>query len=136
MPLPFEFVITGPPVSQQSSRSGLRRWRQKVRNAAVVRWGPEAPLSAAVDVMVTIHHFYDGARLDVDNIPKPILDSLIGIVYPDDALVTDIICRARILSANPSLHNATDMLLDALADGDEFLHIRVENAPGQEVHFD
>ena len=135
MPLPFEFVIANTPVSQQASRRSLRQWQQQVRAAAAARWGPESVLPADIEVMVTIHHFYGARRLDVDNIPKPILDSLIWVVYYDDAVVTDIICRLRRVESWPTLHNATEVLMSALADGFPFLHIRVEVAPGQEVRF-
>ncbi len=34
--------------------------------------------------MVTITYVYDEVPLDVDNIPKPILDALKGLVFSDD----------------------------------------------------
>ena len=36
-------------------------------------------------IVETITYFFDGAALDVDNIPKPILDALKGVVYFDDS---------------------------------------------------
>ena len=50
-------------------------------------------------VMIAITHFYGGASMDVDNIPKPVLDALKGLVYVDDEQLTDITCRKRDLNA-------------------------------------
>ena len=131
MSLPFEFIIPGPPVSQQARRNARKeQWMQDVKNAAS-HWRPEPALTT--EVMVTIHYFFDGPRLDVDNIPKPILDALKGLVYADDALVTDIVCRARQVNGNLIIDDATDLFRSALRDFDEFLHIRIENSPVQEV---
>ena len=92
MTIPLEFVVEGPPVSQQARNRELRRiWRQRVRRAARRRWPMEDPPSVG-PVMFTIIHFYDNRMLDVDNLPKPILDALKGLVFQDDAQVTDLIC--------------------------------------------
>lgn len=132
MPLPFEFIVPGPPVSQQARRRALRdQWMQEVRRAAALDWGAEPAF--ANEVMVTILYFFDGSRLDVDNIPKPILDALTGLVYADDGLVTDLVCRARQANGNLMLDDATDLLRSALRDSGEFLYIRIENSPVQEV---
>ena len=40
--------------------------------------------------MIAITHFYGGASMDVDNIPKPVLDALEGLVYVDDEQLTDM----------------------------------------------
>ena len=130
MPMPFEFVIDKPPVSLQSSRDTLRQWRQDVRRAAAARWESELPHSGAV--MATIIYF-NGKQIDVDNIPKPILDALKGLVYPDDSAVTDVICRLRHLGDDLAIHNPTPVLVDALSSFAAFLYVRVEDAPGQEV---
>ena len=37
------------------------------------------------DVKVAITYFFDRSSLDVDNVPKPILDALNGLVYFDES---------------------------------------------------
>jgi len=77
--LPFEFVIDGPPVSQQARRrEKIRQWRDEVRKVAAQNW-PAGELPVAGPIMLTITSFYDSASIDVDNIPKPISDALIRI---------------------------------------------------------
>ena len=55
------------------------------------RWGDSPPF--VDDVMVTITYVYSNSPMDVDNIPKPILDALKDLIYFDDSQVTDLICR-------------------------------------------
>ena len=82
--LPFEFRIDQAPVSQQARRRKLRsQWQETVRRSTEQRW-PAGESPAAGRLMVTIVHFYEGIDLDVDNIPKPILDGIKGLVYGDD----------------------------------------------------
>ena len=104
-----------------------------MRSAAERQWSSQDPLPG--DVMVTITYFFDGAILDVDNIPKPILDALNGLVYSDDSQVSDILCRRRDRRRELRIQNASPMLLDYIDKPGQFLHITVDNAPSQEVTF-
>ncbi len=134
MPLPLEFVVAGRPVSLQASSWGLRRWREQVGSAAQKYW-IEAPINKS-DIMVTILCFLDGARPDVDNIPKPILDALKGLVYDDDSLVSDLICRVRHISGDAQrVGNLPLLVRQSLGDLDEFLYVRLEVSPGLEAPF-
>ena len=85
--------------------------------------------------MVTITYFYDddSAPIDVDNIPKPILDALKGLVYLDDNQVTDILCRKRRLSSDLQIENPTEVLAEGLNAGNKFLYVVVEEAPAPGV---
>lgn len=85
--------------------------------------------------MVTVTHFFDRVALDVDNIPKPILDALKGLVYSDDSQVTDMLCRKRNLNDILRVQNPSIVLNEAFDQRKEFLHIVVENAPINEVIF-
>lgn len=83
--------------------------------------------------MLTITYFYEGSALDVDNIPKPILDALKGLVYLDDEQVTDVLCRKRDLNVDLRVLNPSPTLAEGFAEGGEFLHILVASAPDQAV---
>jgi Holliday junction resolvase RusA-like endonuclease len=131
--LPFEFVIDGPPVSQQARRrEKVRQWRDEVRKAAKQNW-PAGELPIAEPVMLTITYFYVGVVMDVDNIPKPISDALQGLIYADDELVTDVLCRKRDRNTVFRIKNPSSVLADRLSRGKEFLYIVVDKAPDQEV---
>ena len=135
--LPFEFVVDGPPVSQQTRRrqERLPPLRAAIRAAAGGRW-PQETSPVEVSVSVEITHFYEGAPADVDNIIKPILDGIKGFVYADDALVTDVVSRRRPLAGPYTVAPMSSVLADGLAGNREFLHIRVAVAPiGGELRF-
>ncbi len=132
MPIPFEFVVAGSPVSQQTRRKELlREWMQTVQQVARQGWVAEPPLAGAV--AVTITYFYDSDLLDVDNIPKPVLDALKGIVYDDDRQVSDLLCRKRDLSEELVIQNPSTTLLDSLHDGQPLLHVSVAEATTREI---
>ena len=132
MPIPFEFVMREPPVSQQARRRKLvREWTRRVRSAATRRWDAEPPVAGAV--AVTITYFYDSPPLDVDNIPKPILDALTGLVYTDDSQVSDLLCRRRDRSEELLIRNPSTHLLESLRAAGPLLHVAVAEATTGEV---
>ena len=103
-----------------------------MRRVAAQYWSVEE-LPDTGSIMVTIIYFYDSVTLDVDNIPKPILDALKGLVYVDDEQVTDIVCRKRDLNTDVRIENPSSILSDGLASTKQFLYIAVDEAPEQGV---
>ena len=132
MPLPFDFTIPGPPVSQQARRpERIREWRERVRDAANQFWLEASPVAGFL--MVTVIYFHDGKPFDVDNIAKPVLDALKGMVFGDDSQITDLVCRKRDLNNLPLVTSSSEVLNAAIDNGSQFLHIVVEDAPEREV---
>jgi hypothetical protein len=130
--LPFEFIVDGPPVSQQArDRGRLRAWQATVRQEAAKYWPPADPPANQL-VMLKVTYFYDTVSLDVDNIVKPIQDALVGLVYIDDGQVSDILSRKRDLSANFRVRSLSAVLAQGFQRASEFLHIVVQEAPDQE----
>ena len=129
---PFEFLIRSRPVSQQTRRrERLREWKDFVRQEADRYWSArQAPADGPV--CVTVVYLYDEAVLDVDNVIKPIQDSLVGLAFSDDSSVTDIIGRRRQLRGTFDLSRASPVLLEGFEYGDEFVYVRVSDAPPQE----
>ncbi len=108
--LPFEFIVDGPPVSQQARRRELvREWKQAVKDAAQHLWADEQ-LPSKDFVVLTIIYFYDTIDMDVDNIPKPISDALNGLVYIDDKQITDCIVRKRDTNSELTFKNSSQLL--------------------------
>jgi Holliday junction resolvase RusA-like endonuclease len=131
--LPFEFVIDGPPVSQQARRrEKVRQWRDEVRKIAAQNW-PAGELPVAEPTMLSITYFYDNVSMDVDNIPKPISGALKGLVYADDKQLADVLCRKRNRNKVFQVKSPSNVLADGFNRGNEFLYILVEKAPDQEV---
>ena len=131
--LPFEFTIKGPPISAQTrSRQRLSAWKQQVRSCAQAEVNPLADL-VDTDVCVTITYYYDGDSPDVDNIIKPIQDALIGVVFDDDRQVVETKGRKRSVNGSYQIRGVSAVLLTAFADGDDFVHVKVVDAPVTEV---
>ena len=84
-------------------------------------------------VMFIITHFYDNVEIDADNLPKPIIDALKGLVFLDDSQLTDLTCRKRNLRSNLRVVNPSGVLDEGLRRSDDFLHIVITEAPNQEV---
>jgi len=134
--LPFEFIVEGPPVSQQTRRRDrLPPWRAVIRAAAERHWLPEdVPVEQQISVETT--HFFEGAPAGVDNIVKPILDALKGFVFVDDSQVTDLSSRRRNIAGPYTVDLSSSLLREALTNGREFLHVRViSSADSGELRF-
>lgn len=102
-----------------------------MRSVVGREWKDEPPV--AEELMVTITYFYDSTPMDVDNIPKPILDALKGVIFFDDGQITDLLCRKRVLRPSFQTQNLSPVLQRALGLSRQFVHIFVEDAPDQEV---
>ena len=106
-------------------------WKQDVHSAAKLIWDGSPPSTGEIEVTIT--YYFKDVDVDVDNIPKPILDALKGLVYNDDYKITDMICRKRELNRYRPRRNASPMVLEALARPGQFLHITVSDALNEEV---
>ena len=130
--IPFEFLINGPPVSQQTrNRARLEAWKAFVRREAETVW-PNGEPPIPDEVCVRITYFYDSEAPDVDNIIKPIQDALIGLVYIDDAQVSDTSSRKSKIDGAFRIFGVSPDLAIKLASGVEFLRVRVLPAPEHE----
>ncbi len=123
----FEFVRLGVPCTVQTrNKSRQDNYKRDVRRAATARWPADlVPLS--VSVSVTLSYYYTSDALDVDNIIKPVLDQLKGLVYRDDLQVIKVVSQKSLVhdggAASPV---ASQVLTSALRSKDDFLHILVE----------
>jgi hypothetical protein len=112
----------------------LDDWRKRVRAEAAKLWGDARPLSQALRLAVTYYHEGEAVRIDNDNMLKPIQDSLNGLVYLDDRLITDVTVRKTSIDGFFRIRRYESLvLLAALSKGDEFLHIVVSTAPDHET---
>ena len=134
MPIPFELVIDGPPVSQQARRRDrVRQWTDEVRSIASNAWNSEPPVDEVLSVTVT--YLFDSIPIDVDNIPKPILDALKGMVYSDDSQIIDLHCRTRKMTDSLQISDPPAALTEYLLQSRPVVHISVIYALRREVSF-
>ncbi len=130
--LPFEFIIIGTPVSQQTRKKlRLRKWKDDVRAGAVTRWpSGELPLNQPIKIFAV--YYYEGVALDTDNMIKPIQDALKGLVYSDDCVVTDSQAAKRNLDGNFRVKGMSPVLAEGFCSGSEFIYVKILEAPSQE----
>jgi hypothetical protein len=123
--IPFDFVVEGPPVSQQTrNRARLRAWKQTVQQAALRYWNVgDSPSTDALSIIVT--NFYETAAPDVDNIVKPIQDALIGVVYADDNQITDCNTRKRKIDGPFVVKGLSRALADGFVMNKDFIHVKI-----------
>ncbi len=114
----------------QGNKKGLQAWKQYVNSLASTQWSDEP--YEYVDIHLKLVYLYDdksGPVPDVDNIIKPIQDSLENIVYIDDAWITDVEAHKRPLAGNYDLGKEPYLtLLDSINDTQECVYLELRQA--------
>ena len=126
---PFDFVIRGVPRSVNAASSSLKRWKCTVSKAAKSFWPGEIELLQGELSVRIVFYFSGQTSIDVDNIIKPIVDSLKGIVFEDDRIVFEVTCRKTMQGPDTRISGAPACLLTALGTIPDFVFVRVENGP-------
>lgn len=128
--LPFEFIVSGRPVSHQShNKAKLAAWRRRVRAEAARLWTGASPTDRPLRIAVTFYHEAAECRVDTDNLVKPIQDALQGLVYADDVAITDTAVRKTRIDGAFQIRYESLVLLAAFSKGDEFVHVVIREAP-------
>ena len=129
--LPFEFIVAGPPLSYQTRNRGrLLAWIATVRSEVVQHWPPgQPPATGRLRITVVYYHDAVTVRLDNDNMLKPIQDALQSVVYVNDTQITDTAVRKTNIDHPMTVRRMPRVLAEGFCRGDEFLYIKVEQAP-------
>lgn len=130
MAMHLEFVVLGPPISNQqrtqTGRSNLTAWRATIDGEVRLRW---ASSILTGDLKAIIINFYAGNKpsLDVDNMSKPILDVMQRVVYNDDRQIVQAELAHLKISSPFSIVGVSKILVAALQAGTEFVYVRIED---------
>ena len=125
-----EFIVQGPPVSQQTKdRTSLKTWKDVIRAEATKNWAGKPPLTGKLKCTILNFHEGENATLDDDNMVKPIRDALNGLVYVDDSQISYSETMHICIDAPIRIRRASPVLLAAYAKGDVFLYVRIDDAP-------
>lgn len=90
---PVEVMVPGVPLSLQASTRSKEEWKERIR-AAARKELPEGHFAYEAPMKVTIYYFSDApASVDIDNIVKPIFDSLNRFIYLDDKQVERLVVQ-------------------------------------------
>jgi crossover junction endodeoxyribonuclease RusA len=124
----FDFLVPRRPLSLQTrNRANLRAWKRYVAVEAAKHWSGTPPIQA-MGIRLTIIFLCEEAPIDADNIIKPIQDALIGLVYEDDELITDVDSHRRFFSDTLDLTGLPVGLLGAIFAREECVYVRIEPA--------
>jgi crossover junction endodeoxyribonuclease RusA len=129
----MEFIVRGAPRSTNANPRSRNLWRERVAGAARNQLGPKYP-PIEEEISVVVIYFYRGqAALDVDNIAKPLLDALKGVVFRDDAQVSELRVRKTSVAESFSLSGASPVLTEAFEQmsqrRSDFVYVRIDPAP-------
>ncbi|MGL4552971.1 MAG: RusA family crossover junction endodeoxyribonuclease, partial [Gemmataceae bacterium] len=83
----------------------------------------------AIELKAIIINFFGGNEptVDVDNLSKPILDAMQGIVYDDDRQIVQAeLIHSRIGAPYPVV-GVRPVIVTALQAGSQFVYVRIED---------
>lgn len=130
----FEILIPRRPVSHQAkNRENLQAWKDYIYGRARNEWIGGTPY-VKIGLRLTLVYLCDDSPADIDNIIKPIQDALVGIVYADDALISDVDSHRRFLSDAIDITNLPPLLIQGVTLGEECIYIRVCLAKNLETY--
>jgi Holliday junction resolvase RusA-like endonuclease len=130
MAVHLEFVVLGPPISNQQStpqgKANLAAWRATIAGAATLSWANPALTS---ELKAVIINFYAGNEpsVDVDNMLKPILDAMQTIAYDDDRQIVQIEITHTRIGAAYQVVGVRPIIVTALQAGNQFVYVRIED---------
>lgn len=120
-----EFVVPGPPISNQSQGTNLQAWRAAVQARKLWK---AAPLLGNLKGIIINFHEGDKPSLDVDNMSKPILDAMQAIVYVDDRQVRQCEITHVRIDAPFVFAGASKAVVSAVQAAQQFVYVRIEDA--------
>lgn len=87
-----------------------------------------------VPVVLRLGYFYAGdPAADLDNIIKPIQDSLQGLVYADDIQVVDLVASSRPIAGNYHIPDSPLLAQAVLSASADFVWVEVRESTNVEV---
>lgn len=130
---PFEFVVSGTPVSLGGSSGSREAWKREVRSASKEVL-PEGHWLTKARMAVTMYYFpAEEMQGDIDNIVKPILDSLTKHIYFDDNQVERVVVQKFEPEVSFAFADPSKRLAEAIAGDKPKLYIRISTNPFEEL---
>jgi Holliday junction resolvase RusA-like endonuclease len=131
MALHLEFVVPGPPISNQqhtaAGKTNLVTWHAVIAGAIAPLWGAKPILTG--ELKAVIINFFEGNKpsVDVDNMSKPILDEMQKVVYQNDRQIRQAEITHVRIGAAFSIMGVSKILVNAIQAGTQFVYVRIED---------
>ncbi len=127
---PFEVLVAGTPASHQAKGSSKPRWmttvadiaRARVKDMVEFTWLDQRPLALSVFFFTP-----DPMEGDIDNIIKPIMDSLVGVAYLDDRAIERVLAQKFELGVDWTFAQPSEVLAAALDVTEPVVYIRIDD---------
>jgi Holliday junction resolvase RusA-like endonuclease len=130
MAVHLEFVVAGPPISNQQStakgKANLSAWRAQVAREAQTKWAA-APLTTLLKVVILNFHNGTNPSVDIDNMSKPILDVLQTLIFDNDRQVRQGEIIHLEIGGTFAIKGVSKIIVDALQAGAQFVYVRIED---------
>jgi hypothetical protein len=120
----LEFIIPGAPFSNHATATNLAKWRSDIVAEARRHWG-RPPLVEVLKAIIINFHLRADPNLDVDNLSKPILDALQGIVYEDDRQIRQAEIAHAPVYATFQVAGSPIIIVTALQEANPFVYVRI-----------
>jgi hypothetical protein len=123
----FDFLVPRRPVSGQTKNHRNKQiWKLYVETEARKVWNGEP--WTGIDIELSLIYLCREDPVDTDNIIKPIQDALLGVVYSDDVVVSDVSAHRRSLTGVFDLTRCPARLIEGIIAGEECVYVRVREA--------
>ncbi|WP_422927264.1 RusA family crossover junction endodeoxyribonuclease [Singulisphaera sp. PoT] len=122
----LEFILLGPPISNQSVGPNLTNWKARIRAEATLKWLTPKLMGHLKAIVINFHEG-DKPSLDLDNMSKPILDEMQDIIYADDRQIRQIEISHVRIDAPFVVAGASALLVRAVQAGNQFVYVRLED---------
>ena len=131
---PLEFVVDGTAVSlQRKRRASLWQWQARIREASRIVL-PTDYFASADPLAVTLYYFPAATMQgDLDNIVKPILDSLSNYIYIDDHQIQRVLVQKFEPDNVFTFSSPSATLADALTRPKPTLYVRLSDDPFEDL---
>ncbi len=130
MAMHLEFVVLGPPISNQQStpqgKANLATWQATVAGEAQSHWAKPL-LNGELKAILINFYATSVPSVDLDNMSKPILDAMEKIVYDKDRQITQAELIHLRLGAPYAVAGVSKLLVDAIQANKQFVYVRIED---------
>lgn len=109
-----------------------RLWQERVRKAGELAADGISPSDVDQFVLRVAYFYVYAPAGDLDNIVKPLQDSLKGIAFADDIQVVDIVASMRRRGVSDRVPMTKDLAI-GFQGGSDFVHIVVDQSSRIEV---
>jgi crossover junction endodeoxyribonuclease RusA len=131
---PFEFIVSGTPVSfQRANARAKQQWKDLVRASSAANL-PEMHFATDQRLAVTLYYYPEDRMIgDIDNIVKLTLDAMCEHIYLDDVQVERVVVQKFERDRVFAFSDPTETLAACMLGKKPALYVRLTNDPHEEL---